>query len=293
MIDNLRRRIEELKKKIREFLPENESVIKDEIKSLYIDITNALKSLTQIQEDLWRAAQDFKYRKSSKVEAERFYSLIKSRTSAELDISTLLDRAWNLICVEDYTEAIKALKEVLEIDPKNVRGLDLMALILMHKELYDEAMLYLQQVLNVEPANPFALNNLGFICYKKGIWGEAIEHLTKAAKQKKDRMASLYANFYLGVVYFERSMITDAIKFFEEAYKLGPNLQEVYYYLGLAETKRYEFKRAVEYFEKCIKIDPNSRYGKLCAEELNKIKPLTEPTQIFKRNRQDDKTATE
>jgi tetratricopeptide (TPR) repeat protein len=288
MIDNLKSRLEILKDMIVEYGPDKETKIKDEIKNLYIEISNALKSLTQAQDELRQIAQNFKQKKSSKTEVEKFYSFVRSRTSAELDIATLLDRAWNLIAVEDYDEAIKAINQVLEIEPKNVKGLGLMGLTLMNKGLYDQAMMFFQQVILEDPDNPFALNNLGYICYKKGIWGEAIEHLTKAAKQQKDRMAMLYANFYLGLVYYERSMLNDAIKFFDYALKLGPNLQEAYYYMGLAETRRYEFKKALEYFEKCQKVDPESKYARLSRDEIKVIKPLVDPKMINKRDHQDE-----
>lgn len=281
-IKDLKTRIEKLKKKIKQFRTQDEKSIREEIKKLYIDIANSLKALTQSQEELRMIVQDFKRRKSSQTEVDKFYSFVKSETSAKLDLATLIDRAWNLIVMEDHNEAIKVLKKVLDIDPKNIKGLGFMGLALMNKQLYDDAMLYFQQVLLSEPHNPSALNNLGYICYKKGIWGEAIEHLVKAAKQTEDRTAALYANYYLGLVYYERSMIPDAIKFFEEALKLGPNLQEAYYYLGLSEMKKYEFKKAVEYFEKCVEIDSKSKYGRLSREEADKIKLLIEPERFLK-----------
>jgi len=283
MIDEIKKKLEELKNLIKEYTPDKEQMIKDMIKNVYIEIANNIKYLNQAQDELRQIAQNFRNRKTSKVDMDRFYSFIKARTSPELDLATLLDRAWNLIVMEDYDEAMGFLKKAIEIDPKNTRALGLSGLVLMNKELYDEAMLYFQKVLLIEPRNPFALNNLGFICYKKGIWGEAIEHLSKVAKQTKDRMARLYANFYLGLVYYERGMVTDAVRFFEEALKLGPNLQEAYYYLGLAELKRYEFRKAVEHFEKCIKIDKDSKYGKLAFEEAEKIKPIIEPERILKK----------
>ncbi len=287
MINEIKKRLDELKKLIKEYTPDKDQTIRELVKNLYIEIANNIKYLNQAQDDLRQIAQDFRNRKMSKVEMDRFYSFIKARSSPELDLATLLDRAWNLIVMEDYDEAMGVLKKALDIDPKNTRALGLSGLVLMNKELYDEAMLYFQKVLLVEPGNPFALNNLGFICYKKGIWGEAIEHLSKVAKQTKDRMARLYANYYLGLVYYERGMVIDAVKFFEEALKLGPNLQEAYYYLGLAELKRYEFHKAIEYFEKCIKIDKDSKYGVLAFEEVEKIKPIIEPERIFKDRHKD------
>lgn len=286
MIEEIKHQIAELAKLIREYTPAQDKTIKELIKKLYIDIVNGTKYLHQAQNELHRLVQDFRNRKTSQGDMNRFYSFIKAKSSPELDIATYLDRAWNLIVMEEYDEATNNLKKVLEIDPKNLRGLGLMGLSLMHKEMYDEAMLYFQKVILIEPDNPFALNNLGFICYKKGIWGEAIEHLSKVARQTKDKMARIYANYYLGLVYYEREMITDAVKFFEEALKLGPNLQEISYYLGTAELKRYEFRKAVEYFEKCMNIDKESKYGKLAQKEAEKIKPIIEPMIIKNRNKE-------
>lgn len=279
--NNLRERLDQLKDKIKNFKPKDDKSISDEIRKIYVEIANGLHLYEKLQEELRSTAQELKKRKSTQTDVGRFYSFVKARTSAELDIATLLDRAWNLIVVEDYDEAGKVLKKTLDIDPKNVKALGLMGLALMHKENYDQAMMFFQQVLTAEPNNFFALNNLGYICYKKGIWGESIEHLSKAAKQSKDRMAALYANYYLGLVYLERSMIPDAVRFFESALNIGPNLQEAYFHLGIAETKRYEFKKAIEYFEKGITIDPDSKFARMSKDEMEKIKPLIEPEKII------------
>ncbi len=61
-----------------------------------------------------------------------------------------------------------------------------------------------------EPANSLARINVGYICLKKRIFGEAIEHLSKAIRLDNDRKATLYAHYYLGLVYLEREMFEDA-----------------------------------------------------------------------------------
>lgn len=279
---DLPKRLTALEHRVKHFKPEDDKAIRDEIKKIYVDIANGLKILTEAQEKIRSIAHEFKKSKTTHTDVGKFYSFVKSQTSVELDLATLLDRAWNLIVMEDLDEAIKVLKRVLDIEPKNIKGLGFMCLALMDKDQYDNAMMYLQKVLVIEPDNPFALNNLGYICYKKGIWGEAIEHLGKAAKQTKDRTASLYANYYLGLVYYERSMLDDAVRFFKKALNLGPNLQEAYYYLGLAEVKRFEFKNAIGYFEKCVLIDRRSKYSRLSKAECDKIRPLIDTRKKLK-----------
>ena len=85
-----------------------------------------------------------------------------------------------------------------------------------------------------EPANALARINVGYICLKKRIFGEAIEHLSKAIRLDNDRKATLYAHYYLGLVYLEREMYEDAQTFFRKTLKLGPNLIEAYFELGRA-----------------------------------------------------------
>lgn len=288
-IETYQERIRKLHTRIKEGKHRDEQGIRDEIRALYIDMAGSIRALSKAQETLREIAQEFKQRQTTPSDVGRFYSFVKSTTSAELDLATLIDRAWNCIVMEDFDEARKTLKHIFDIDPDNIKGLCYMGLVLVELERYDEAMLFLQKVLVKDPGNPFALNNLGYICYKKGIWGEAIEHLVKAANQNKDRTAALYANYYLGLVYFERSMIPDAIKFFTRALQMGPNLQVAYYYLGLSETKRYEFKDAVIYFRKAVTIDKDSRYGRLAAEELGKIEPLTDPDKTMNTRTKDRK----
>ncbi len=279
--DEISRRIDALHKRLKKFSSQDEDDIRKEIKGIYMEIVNAQKALTKAQEELKVITQEFRQRRSAYDELSRFYSFVRSRTSAELDIATLLDKAWNLICVDEFKEALKVLKKALFIDPENIRALGFTALCLMNIGFYDEAMLYLQKVLVIEPENAFALNILGYICYKKGIWGEAIEHLTKARKQVRDRTASMYANYYLGLIYLERSMFNDAIKFFKAALEIGSNFQDAYYYLGVANTKKYEFKKAIEYFNKCSEIDNKTEIGRRAEEEAEKLRLLLEPKRLL------------
>src|SRR5690349_22401114 len=104
----------------------------------------------------------------------------------------------------------------------------------MHQEKYDAALMNFQRVLMKEPANALARINVGYICLRKGIFGEAIEHLSRAIRLDNDKKATLYAHFYLGLVYLEREMFEDAQTFFQKTLILGPNLIEAYFELGRA-----------------------------------------------------------
>jgi tetratricopeptide (TPR) repeat protein len=136
---------------------------------------------------------------------------------------------------------------------------------------YDEALLTFQKVLMRQPDNALARINVGYICLKKRIFGEAIEHLSRAIRLDTDRKATLYAHFYLGLVYAEREMYDDAQAFFRKALGLGPNLIEAHYELGRAlwfGGKREDALQAWRDGNAANKFNP---WGKRCGEMLTFI----------------------
>jgi tetratricopeptide (TPR) repeat protein len=119
-----------------------------------------------------------------------------------------------------------------------------------------------------EPANALARINVGYICLKKRIFGEAIEHLSKAIRLDNDRKATLYAHYYLGLVYLEREMYEDAQTFFRKTLTLGPNLIEAHFELGRAlwfAGQRDEAMRTWAEGHKANKFNP---WAKRCEEML-------------------------
>ena len=122
----------------------------------------------------------------------------------------------------DYEGAEAALTKALELSPNDPQSESLLGWAQMLQEKYDDALLNFQRVLMRQPANALARINVGYICLKKRIFGEAIEHLSKAIRLDNDRKATLYAHFYLGLVYLEREMYEDAQTFFQKTLALGP-----------------------------------------------------------------------
>jgi tetratricopeptide (TPR) repeat protein len=122
-----------------------------------------------------------------------------------------------------------------------------------------------------EPQNALARVNVGYICLKKRIFGEAIEHLSRAIRLDNDKKATLYAHFYLGLVYLEREMYEDAQTFFEKTIALGPNLIEAYYELGRAywhSGRRDEAKKTWSEGAAANRFNP---WGKRCAAVIETV----------------------
>jgi tetratricopeptide (TPR) repeat protein len=147
----------------------------------------------------------------------------------------------------------------------------------MLQEKYDDALLVFQKVLMRQPQNALARINVGYICLKKRIFGEAIEHLSRAIRLDNDKKASLYAHFYLGLVYLERDMFEDAQTFFRKTIALGPGLIEAYYELGRALWFNGQRDEAIETWKNGFTANKFNPWGKRCAEVLETVEKGGEP----------------
>ena len=185
--------------------------------------------------------------------------------------STFIEKGWSRISLGDYPAAEAALGKALELSPNDLQALSLLGWAQMHQEKYDDALLNFQRVLMKEPANALARINVGYICLKKNIFGEAIEHLSKAIRLDNDAKATLYAHYYLGLVYLEREMYEDAQTFFRKSLTLGPNLIEAYFELGRAHWLGGQQEDAKEAWRTGAAANKFNPWGKRCAEVLAKV----------------------
>ena len=188
-----------------------------------------------------------------------------------LGASTFIDKGWSLISLGEYASAEKALTRALQLAPDDPQSESLLGWAQMLQEKYDDALMNFQKVLMREPANALARINVGYICLKKRIFGEAIEHLSKAIRLDNDRKATLYAHFYLGLVYLEREMYEDAQTFFRKTLQLGPNLIEAYFELGRALWFDGQRDAAMDVWRDGHRTNKFNPWGKRCGEMVHHV----------------------
>jgi tetratricopeptide (TPR) repeat protein len=188
-----------------------------------------------------------------------------------LGASTYIEKGWSLISLGDYAGAIQALEKALALSPGAVQAQSLLGWAQMLHEDYDDALGTFSKVLMKEPANALARINVGYICLKKRIFGEAIEHLSKAIRLDNDRKATLYAHYYLGLVYLEREMYEDAQTFFTKTLALGPNLIEAHFELGRALWLAGRHAEARERWAEGHKANKFNPWAKRCKEMLDLV----------------------
>jgi|SRR5438105_2562038 len=191
--------------------------------------------------------------------------------------STFIEKGWSKLSLGDHGGAEVALRRALDLSPNDPQTEALLGWALMLQEKYDDALLMFQKVLMRQPQNALARINVGYICLKKGIFGEAIEHLSRAIRLDNDKKASLYAHFYLGLVYLERDMFEDAQTFFRKTIALGPGLIEAYYELGRALWFNGQRDEAIETWKSGFSANKFNPWGKRCADVLGTVEKGGEP----------------
>jgi tetratricopeptide (TPR) repeat protein len=266
----LRTQLTELSGRVDGTAAANREGVKRDIIALFKRVDSALTDLGQLKDDIRGLVE--RYKQVSSVAdtspAPQFTGARPAVHADHLGASTYIEKGWSLISLGDYSGAIQALEKALTLSPGAVDATSLLGWAQMLNEDYDDALGNFSKVLMKEPANALARINVGYICLKKGIFGEAIEHLSKAIRLDNDRKATLYAHYYLGLVYLQREMYEDAQSFLRKTLKLGPNLIEAYFELGRALWLGGEREEAVQIWTQGFKANKFNPWAKRCQDML-------------------------
>jgi tetratricopeptide (TPR) repeat protein len=270
-LTELKAQLKELTGRVDATAPVERDVVKRDIIAFFKRVDGALTDLGEVKEEIRGLVE--RYKQAGSVAetgpAPQFNGVAPAVHADHLGASTFIEKGWSLISLGDYPGAIQALEKALTLSPGAAQALSLLGWAQMLNEQYDEALGNFSKVLMKEPANALARINVGYICLKKRIFGEAIEHLSKAIRLDNDRKATLYAHYYLGLVYLEREMYEDAQTFLRKTLKLGPNLIEAYFELGRALWLGGEKEEAVKVWTDGYKANKFNPWAKRCKEMLD------------------------
>jgi tetratricopeptide (TPR) repeat protein len=248
--------------------------LRGELIALGKGLEQDIAELTQLKDEAKTLVEKWKSLRMSTAPA---FSAERPVVADHIGASTFIEKGWSRISLGDYVGAEDSLTKALQLAPNDPQAESLLGWSQMLQEKYDDALMQFQKVLMREPGNALARINVGYICLKKGIFGEAIEHLSKAIRLDNDRKATLYAHFYLGLVYLERDMFEDAQTFFQKSLVLGPNLIEAYYELGRAFWFNGQKEEALQTWRDGFAANKFNPWGKRCAEVLQTVEQGGQP----------------
>ncbi len=280
MVTPLRDTYNDILRRLETFRPGGDrEELKGEIIGLFKTVDQAITDLSDLKEDIRTLVDQYKRLAESERgdQAPQFTGVAPAIHADHLGASTYIEKGWSLISLGDHAGAIQALSKALSLAPGDVQAQSLLGWAQMLNGEYDPALGTFQKVLMKEPANSLARINVGYICLKKQIFGEAIEHLSKAIRLDNDKKATLYAHYYLGLVYLEREMYEDAENFFQKTLKLGPNLIEAYYELGRSRWFSGDRDGARDIWQQGYQANKFNPWGKRCNEMLELVAQDREP----------------
>ncbi|MBV9108669.1 MAG: tetratricopeptide repeat protein [Gemmatimonadetes bacterium] len=247
---------------------DSDEAVKNDIVGLFKEAEAAIDQLTAFKETIRELVQRYKSLAGEKAPAR---GRSTSTVADHIGSSTYVERGWTAIAGGDARRAVKELERALELAPNDPQAETLLGWAQMLRGQYDDALFTYYKVLAKTPDNPLARVNLGYICLKKGIFGEAIEHLSKAIRQEQDRKASLYAHFYMGLVYLEREMYDDARAFFRRTLELGPNMLEAWWEMGRAFYLEGNHRAAAEAWRQGVNTNRFNLWGERCGNALKQV----------------------
>jgi len=253
--------------------PAARPAVKSDIVGLFKQVEQEIADLGALKDEIKRLVEKWKQLQAAAApsQAPQFTGDRPVVHADHIGASTFVEKGWSRLSLGDYEGAEQSLQKALQLSPNDPQTEALLGWAQMLQEKYDDALLNFQKVLMRQPANALARINVGYICLKKRIFGEAIEHLSKAIRLDNDRKATLYAHFYLGLVYLEREMYEDADIFFQKTLALGPNLIEAWYELGRSRWFNGERDAAQQAWREGYAANKFNPWGKRCAEMLKTV----------------------
>lgn len=253
--------------------------VKADIVALFRTIEAQVTELTALKEDVRKLVDKWKSQQAAAAPsvAPQFTAEKPMVQADHIGASTFIEKGWSRLSLGDFEGAEASLQRAIELSPNDPTSESLLGWAQMLQEKFDAALANFQKVLMREPANSLARVNVGYICLKKRTFSDAIEHLSKAIRLDNDKKATLYAHFYLGLVYLEREMYEEAETFLQKTLVLGPNLIEAWYELGWAYWLNEQRDEGVAAWKSGFAANKFNPWGKRCAETLKAAEAGGEP----------------
>lgn len=156
-------------------------------------------------------------------------------------------------------QAKSVLEELVRSDPKNLKGLYMLAALEKIDGNRDKSLEIYNRILAIDKSETLAAYKSGLILIEKGDLGTAD---TTADYMIKNFPKNAEGYRLKGLVYYQRKNYAEAITRLQLSLKYRPSL-EGYYFLGLCYYNRGELESALSQFRKILDYAPDSRQARL------------------------------
>jgi len=175
----------------------------------------------------------------------------KGNTAIEEKLNSAL-QSWQK---NNFGNAEKLYREILEVDSKNFEATFSLGTIFLQQKKFDEAReLFLKAIL-INPNHPNTYNNLGIAMKELGQKEKSIVCFHKAIEIEPNHEM---AHNNLGIAFKEKGEYKKAINSYKKAIEINPNNSDSLNNLGTIYTELGEHEKSANYFNEAIKIDPKN-----------------------------------
>jgi tetratricopeptide (TPR) repeat protein len=170
-----------------------------------------------------------------------------------------IKQIWDLLVglkleAQEYSDAIRLLINMIEIDPKDATRLATLALCYQQVKDFDASEECYKKALAIKPDYIEAYNNMGASLKEQGKLEAAIEAYKKALAIKPD-YAEAYNN--MGIALQEQTKMEAAIEAYKKALAIKPDNAEAYNNMGIVLQEQAKLEEAIEAYKKALAIKPD------------------------------------
>lgn len=186
-------------------------------------------------------------------------------------MQNIYDNLFKIFNKKDFSSLSSTCEKLLEIYPDNIEILIYYNRSLLELSKLDQAKEVCEKIISLNNKIPEPYLNIARIYSRQNQFNLSIDFYKKNLSLKD----SYFANFELGVLYYNINDYKNSGYYISKSIKIEPNLPEGYFYLGLIYQKANKTYLAIESFEEAIryKNDYASAYNNLGTLylEINKI----------------------
>jgi protein O-GlcNAc transferase len=160
-----------------------------------------------------------------------------------------------LMQVNNFTDAVIAADQAIEINTKNHEAFHNKSLALVRLKKYSEAIEPGMKAIELEPRLHQAYTNVGVAYSKIGLLKKSIEYYEKSLEIEKNNLDVLNN---LSVAYIKLNKNELAKKYFNEALELGAISEDLYINIGMLNYNQNQFNEALVWIKKTLDINQNN-----------------------------------
>ena len=177
----------------------------------------------------------------------------KSQASEPGNPAALCQAGLRHLRAEQYLDAQICCQQALAADSNHADSLNLMGMLSLHAKQYDHAIEWIARALRQDP-KPEYLVTLGTALQNQGRLEEALKAFDKAVQLKPD-VAELWKN--LGNVLVELERPADALLSFQHILTLDPRHWEAAYQSAILLHQLGRLEEAIKHFDLCDRLRPD------------------------------------